>query len=225
MKLPARIRNNDDAGFTIVEMVVAMVIMGIVASALSTTMVGSRETAETVRQVNNLNEEARLALNRIARELRQAREITAVGQADPALSVTFGVDFNGSGQIESNTADPERLTYTYDPAQRRILLSAADTSGTLVTQPILSGEVSSFSLSYRSSLYALDCNANGVTTWQEVDAGCPSATPAVPPRGNANGVLDAGELAFIDSVVLEFSVLDGDRKQDYRTQIDLRNAQ
>lgn len=217
-------RCRGDAGFTIIEMAVAMVILGILASALSTTMLGSRETAETVRQVNNLNEEARLALNRIARELRQARAITAVA-ANPAAGVTFDVDFNGNGVIDTSTADPERLTYTYDDAQSRILLSAADVSGTTITQPILSGEVSEFSLDYRSSRYEWDCNGNGITTWQELDAGCPLNTPVVAPRGNNNGILDAGELPYIDSVVLDFSVLDGARKQDYRTQIDLRNAQ
>lgn len=220
----ARLRTGRDAGFTIVELAVAMVIMGIVASALSTTMLGSRESAETVRQVNNLNEEARLALNRISRELRQAKEVTAVG-TDPSKGVTFGVDFNGNGVIDTSTADPERLTYTYDASVRRILLSAADTTGTTVTQPILSGEVSEFSLDYRSSRYEWDCNGDGVTSWLELDRGCPTRTPPVPPRGNNNGVLDAGELPFIDSVVLDFSVLDGSHQQNYRTQIDLRNAQ
>lgn len=224
-----RRRPTEDEGFTIVELAVAMVILGILASALSTTMLGSRETAERVRQVNNLNEEARLALNRIGRELRQAREISAVGttaNTDPTRSVTFGVDFNRNGTIDSSTSDPERLTYTYDSTTKRILLSAADTAGTTVTQPILSGEVSAFRLEYRSSKYAYDCNGNGVTTWQELDAGCPAVgtTPAVPPSGNNNAVLDLGELPDIDSIVLAFSVLDGSRKQDYRTQIDLRNA-
>lgn len=222
-RLSDRLRPAGEGGFTIIEMVVAMLILGILASVLSTTMLGSRETAETVRQVNNLNEEARLALNRIARELRQAREISAVG-ADPSKSVTFGVDFNGNGTIDSSTADPERLTYTYDATAKRILLSAADTSGTTITQPILSGEVNAFSLNYRSSRYEWDCNGDGITTWQELDAGCPLATPAVAPAGNGNGVLDAAELPFIDSVVLDFRVLDGSRRQDYRTQIDLRNA-
>jgi prepilin-type N-terminal cleavage/methylation domain-containing protein len=219
-----RARAGGDAGFTIVELAVAMLIMGIVASALSTTMLSSRQTAETVRQVNNLNEEARLAVNRITRELRQAREVTAVGSPDPSKSVTFNVDFNGNGTIDTNAADPERLTYTYDTTTRRILLSAADTSGTTVTQPILSGEVSRFSLGFRSSRYQFDCNSNGVTTWQELDAGCPAASPVVPALGNNNGTLDAAELPYIDSVVLDFSVLDGARKQNYRTQIDLRNA-
>lgn len=219
------LRSGDDSGFTLVELAVSMIIMAVVASTLSTTMIGSRETAETVRQVNNLNEEARLAVNRIARELRQASEVTAVGSPDPTKGVTFGVDFNGNGTIDSTAADPERLTYTYDASSRRILLSAADTTGTTVTQPILSGEVSEFALSFRSSRYQYDCNADGVTTWEELDAGCPGASPPVAALGNANGVLDAGELPYIDSVVLDFSVLDGARKQDYRTQIDMRNAQ
>lgn len=220
-----RLRSSGDSGFTLVELGVSMLIMGIVASALSTTMMGSRQTAETVRQVNNLNEEARLAVNRIARELRQASEVTAVGSPDPTKGVTFGVDFNGNGVIDTSVADPERLTYTYDATTRRILLSAADTSGTTVTQPILSGEVSEFSLSFRSSRYQYDCNADGVTTWQELDAGCPSSSPVVLALGNQNNTLDSGELPYVDSVVLDFSVLDGSRKQDYRTQIDLRNAQ
>lgn len=220
-----RLRRGDDSGFTLVELAVSMLIMSIVAAALSTTMMGSRQSAETVRQVNNLNEEARLAVNRIARELRQASEVTAVGSPDPTKAVTFGVDFNGNGTIDTTAADPERLTYTYDATSRRILLSAADTTGTTVTQPILSGEVSEFALSFRSSRYQYDCNADGVTTWQELDAGCPAASPPVTALGNANGVLDSGELPYIDSVVLDFSVLDGARKQDYRTQIDMRNAQ
>lgn len=214
-----------DGGFTIIELAVAMLILGIVASALSSTMLGSRDTAETVRQVNNLNEEARLALNRISRELRQAKQIAAVRPPDGSTGLTFDVDFNGNGTIEPSAADPERLTYTYDDTNSRILLSAADTSGTTVTQPILSGEVSAFALSYRSSRYTYDCNGDGVTTWQEVDAGCPSAVPVVPPAGDADGTLDAAELPYIDSVVLDFTVLDGSRKQTYRTQIDLRNAQ
>ena len=215
-----RERVHGDGGFTIIEMAVAMVLLGILSSVLSVTVTGSRETAETVRQVNNLNEEARLAVNRIARELRQAREITAVGNPDPTRSVTFGVDFNGNGTIDSSTVDPERLTYAWDGS--RILLSAADTTGTTVTQPILSGEVSQFRLDYRSSLYQYDCNGDGVTTWQELDA--TACGPVGNTVGNGNGALDAAELTHIDSVVLEFSVLDGSRKQDYRTQIDLRNA-
>lgn len=210
----------DDSGFTIAEIAVGMILFGVLSSVLSTTVLGSSRTSETARQVNNLNEEARIALNRISRELRQAVEITAVEGTDGAAGLTFAVDFNGNGVIDASTADPERLTYRW--VGERILLSAADTAGTTVTQPILGGEVSAFRLEYRSSRYEFDCNGDGITTWQELDSG--SCRPAGTTVGNANLVLDAAELSEIDSVALAFSVLDGARRQDYRTQIDLRNA-
>jgi prepilin-type N-terminal cleavage/methylation domain-containing protein len=216
----ARRRRNDDAGFTLVEMIVSMTIFGVLLLIVLTTVTGTRRSTETVRQVTNLNEEARLAVNRITRELRQASEITAVSGTDGASGLTFGVDFNGNGTLDDAVADPERLTYRWDG--QRILLSAADSSGTTVTQPILSGEVSAFALAYRSSKYEYDCNGDGVTTWQELDAA--SCGPAGNTVGNGNGVLDAGELPYVDSVVLSFTVLDGSRRQDYRTQIDMRNA-
>ncbi len=215
-----RTAEGGDAGFTLIELAVAMTLMSVLLAIVATTVTGSKRSADTVQQVNNLNEEARLALNRISRELRQASEVTSVEGTDGTTGLTFGVDFNGNGTLDSSSADPERLTYRY--LGNRILLSAADTSGTSVTQPILSGEVSAFALDYRSSNYSYDCNGDGQTRWQELDAA--ACGPAGNTVGNGNGKLDAGELPYIDSVVVSFSVLDGARKQDYRTQIDLRNA-
>lgn len=210
-----------DGGFTLIELAVAMTLMGLLLSVITTTIAGSKRSADTVRQVNNLNEEARLALNRITRELRQASSVDSVGAPDGANSVTFWVDFNGNLARDASAADPEVLTYRWDGS--KILLSAADTAATTVTQPILSGEVSAFRLDYRSSRYEYDCNADGVTTWQELDA--TACGPVANTVGNGNSVLDSAELPYVDSVVLTFSVLEGSRKQDYRTQIDLRNAQ
>ena len=217
-----RLRGNGaQAGFTLVELAVAMTVMGLLLSVIATTISGSKRSADTVRQINNLNEEARLALNRVTRELRQASSVDSVGAPDGASSVTFWVDFNGNQARDTSAADPEVLTYRWDG--NKILLSAADTSGIPVTQPILSGEVSAFRLDYRSSRYEYDCNGDGVTAWQELDA--TACGPVGNSVGNGNGVLDGAELPFVDSVVLSFRVLEGSRKQDYRTQIDLRNAQ
>lgn len=210
-----------DAGFTLIELAVAMTVMGLLLSVIATTITGSKRSADTVRQVNNLNEEARLALNRITRELRQASAVDSVAAPDGATSVTFWVDFNGNQVRDTSAADPEVLTYRWDGS--KILLSAAATATSTVTQPILSGEVSAFRLDYRSSRYEYDCSGDGVTTWQELDAS--TCGPVGNTVGNGNAVLDAAELPFVDSVVLSFRVLEGSRKQDYRTQIDLRNAQ
>jgi hypothetical protein len=171
------------------------------------------------REYNDLNEEARVLLNRMSRELREARAIQAA--TNPAgstwnsaanASITFDVDFDGDGTIEPDADDPERLTYTYDKAASRVTLQASGEN-----YPILAANVSAFKLTYNSRLYQLDAAPkDGIVTWQEIDAETSGA------YGNQNGVLDQ-ELDYIDSITIEFSVLTGSRRQDYRTQVDLRN--
>jgi prepilin-type N-terminal cleavage/methylation domain-containing protein len=209
----------DDDGYSLIEMILTMLIFGVILVVLSSTMASSKKASDTTRLSNDLNSEARQALNRISRELRQARAIESVAAPNGATGLTFNVDFNGNGAIDNNAADPERLTYTWQ--NQNIYLSAADTSGTTVTQPILSGHVTAFSLQYFSSRYQYDCNGDGSTTWSEIDSGGGSCT-TIP--GNRNGALDTPELPYIDSVQLTLTALEGSHRQTYRTQIDLRNA-
>lgn len=218
----ARLRRRmaDESGFTLVEMIITMTIFGVIVTVLGSTLSSSKKASDTVRQVTDLNAEARQALNRISRELRQAKKVESVSPPDGATGLTFQVDFNGNGVIDSSTADPERLTYRW--SNNNIYLSAADVAGTTVTQPILSGHVTAFRLEYFSSRYSFDCDGDGVTTWQELDHG--TCRPAGTPVGNNNNVLDGDELPYIDAVSVSLTVLDGSRQQDYRTQIDLRNA-
>lgn len=223
----SRVRGSDDSGLTLIELAVAMALIGTLIGLIGTAVAGQQRTAKDVVEVNNLNEEARVMVNRISRELRQAKSIIAVAGTDGKHGMTFAVDFNNNDVIDTGTSDPEELTYTYDGT--RVLLSAADDTGAVASLPVLSGVVNTFSLSYRSNLYLYDCNGDGETTWQELDAGCPAVTapvakPAVPPKGNANGVLDGPELPYIDSIILAFTVAQEGKNQGYRTRIDLRNS-
>jgi len=218
----ARLRR-EDSGATLVEMLVAMVLFSVLGSVLMASFMASKQATQSARETHDLNEEARVALNRMARELRQASAITAVSAPDGRTSVTFQVDFNGNGTIDASATDPEVLTYSWDGS--RILLTANDTTGTPVTQPILSGKVSAFELDYFSSDYRRDCFAtkDGRSNWRELDA----YTTTCAARGSAGhtaGALDATELAEIDIVTVQMRVLEGARAQDYQTQIDLRNA-
>ena len=222
----ARVAGADQRGFTLIEMLVAMIIFGSLSAAMMTTVLSANQATTVAKNSNDVNEEARLAINRMARELRQARQIESVQGNDGKYGMTFWVDFNGNGIID-NTSDPEELTYTYDPPTQRILLSAKSATGVVSTLPILAGNVTSFAFDYRSNDYHYDCGmppaaktSDGITTWQELDSGnC--ATPA---SGNGNGILDAAELPKIDSVVISFTVFEGARQQSYRTQVDLRNV-
>lgn len=222
------IDRTDEAGFTLVEVLAAMMLFALMSGALFTILGGTRNTASVSKQSTDINEEARLALNRMSRELRQASDITAVSNPDGKTSITFAVDFNGNHAIDNDAIDPEVLTYAYDASTKQILLTANDTSGQPVTRPILAGNVTSFCIDYRSSRYAFQvagvqtssCGqpVSGTTTWQNLDTGGVSAG-----YGNNNGVLDDPELRAIDSVVLNVTVLQGSHQQVYRTQVDLRN--
>ena len=75
-----RLRNRlqrHDEGFTLVEMLVGMVLFSLVMSAIITTVLSSTRATNTTKQIEDANEEARLALVRISRELRQASSLDA----------------------------------------------------------------------------------------------------------------------------------------------------
>ncbi len=248
MRLPRRHAgaSTGDAGFTLIEMLVSMLLLGVLGIVFMTTIMGSRTSLSATSTSQDLNEEARLALNRMARELRQATAITNVLNPDgssynPAAitAVTFTADFNGDGCIDGvaptpppspapvcqpyNANNPETLTYCWDPAgsSKQLYLIPGNLSGSSCqvsgAMPILAGQVTSFMLAYRSNLYLYDANGDGITSWSELDQ-------AGPPVGNDDGQLDQPELTNIDSVVIDLTVAsNGTFSQSYQTQVDLRN--
>jgi MSHA biogenesis protein MshO len=231
-------RDRDDSGFTLVEMLVAIVVLGILGTVFLTTVLGAQTSAKATSSEQDLNEEARLALNRMARELRQADALTEVRNPDGAsydssniTSVTFTADFNGDGCIDCSAdteSNPETLTYCWDPGAdvRQLYLIPGELTGDDCqvdgALPILAGQVTSFKLSYRSNSYLYDVTGgddggDGITTWTELDQ-------AGAPVGNDDGELNDPELDNVDSVVIELTVsANGNHAQSYTTQVDLRN--
>lgn len=206
-----------DAGISLVEVLVGMGLFALVGTLLLGLALSTSRVTDDTRALANVGEESRLAMERMTRELRQATTITAV-QLPPAstTAVTFWTDFNGNGVQELNAADPEVLTYRWNPATSRLTLTANDAGGTAITRPVMAASVSDFTLGLRSSKWQYDTNGDGATTWQELDA-------AAAPVGNANSAPDSVELTHIDLVELSMTVLDGARAQTYTTKVDLRN--
>jgi len=235
-----------DSGFTLIEMLVSMLLIGVLGIVFMTTIMGSKSSLSATATSQDLNEEARLALNRMARELRQATAITDVLNPDGAsyspsgiTAITFTADFNGDGCIDGvvpspaptpapvcqayTANNPETLTYCWDPSgsSKQLYLIPGTLTGSTCqvsgAMPILAGQVTSFMLAYRSNLYLYDANGDGITTWTELDQ---NGSPV----GNDDGALDQPELANIDSVVIDVTVAsNGSFSQSYETQVDLRN--
>lgn len=237
-------RRHDD-GFTLVELMVAMSLMLVVITVSLTAVISAQKATATSRQVQNLNEEARQAMNRMARDLRQAKALVTAVNADGPLynatgitAIRFTGDYNGDGCIPSpavatttctvayNASNPEDITYCFEPSTKQLYVVDNQASGvTPITtastsctggQPLLAGNVSGLQIAYRSQLYSYDTNpTDGVTSWRELDA-------AGAPVGDNNGQLGL-ELAFVDSLSLSLTMSDGGHSQQYRTQVDLRN--
>jgi prepilin-type N-terminal cleavage/methylation domain-containing protein len=231
----------DEEGFTLVEFLVAMVVVVVLMAVTMTAVMNTGDLVTTTSRNADLNEEARQAVNRMVRDVRQSTKlVTAVNPNGPSfdsariVAFRFEADYDGDGCIGGGSspclpydaANPEDLTYCYQPDTAQLYVIDNDaTASPVVTaasttcdggQPLLAGNVAEFRIEYRSNAYLHDLNpSDGVTTWLELDA-------AAPLVGNDNGILD-DELASVDSLVFDVVMqLDGSR-QTYRTQVDLRN--
>jgi len=205
-----------------VEVLVAMGLFGVLGTLLLGLALSTSQVTEDTRNLANVTEQSRVAMERMTRELRQAEEIQAVQfsgspqATSQAIGVTFWTDFNGNKVKDLNAADPEVVTYRWKAATSELTLTANDASGTAITRPVLAVDVTNFSIGLRSSKWQYDKNADGITTWQELNQ-------SGHPVGNNNDALDAPELAHIDLVSLAMTVSRGSRAQTYSTQVDLRN--
>lgn len=233
-------------GFTLVEFLVAMVVVVVLMTVTVTAVANTGDLLTTTSRAADLNEEARQAVNRMARDVRQTtRIVTAVNPDGPAfdpariVAVRFQADYDGDGCtggvatttpaptcLPYNQANPEDLTYCYQPDTDQLYVidngaasvTPVSTSSTSCSggQPLLAGNVVSFRIDYRSNQYRHDLNPSDGVTTWL------ELDAANPPVGDGDGVLDV-ELEEIDSLVLDVVMgLDGS-SQSYRTQVDLRN--
>lgn len=204
-----------DDGFTMVEMLVSMALFAVLGTVLLGFALGSARVADGVQSATDVTEEARLATERMTRELRQAEGLSgAVVDAGRVVAITIEVDFDGNGTIDTTAVDPEVLTYRWLEADERLTLTANSD----LTRPVLAGGVERVDIRLRSSQWIYDgadlSEPDGTTTWQELDASS---------IGNGNGQPDAAELPFIDLVSVELVVRDGDTSRRFTVQADMRN--
>lgn len=205
-----------DDGFTMVEMLVSMALFAVLGTVLLSFGLGSARVADGVQAATDVTEEARLATERITRELRQAEGLSGavVDDAGRVVAITLEVDFDGSGTIDTTAIDPEVLTYRWLADDERLTLTANSD----LTRPVLAGGVERVDIRLRSSQWIYDgadaSEPDGTTTWQELDKSS---------IGNDNGQPDEDELPFIDLVSVELVVRDGDTSRRFTVQADMRN--
>ncbi len=199
------------AGFTLVELLMAMMIFSIVSVGFYSVMFSVVKGSDDARSVANVSEEARMGFNRMVRDTREGSQITA---ASPN-SYTVRVDF------ENDNLGPQSITFS--KSGQRVLLNGEELiQGVDCLRATPTSPCSQDVFVFASNRLEYDWNRNGVTSWQELDASA-SSTYGVVGVGNNDGVLNM-ELAFITDVTFAFDVSSGDASSRLIAQAQLRNG-
>jgi len=142
-------------GFTLTELMVAMAIGMVVLSAVTTTFMAQARFYNAQEQINEMQQNARGALDVITRELKMAGYKPNGGTFD---GVTYSVsqlmiqaDLDGNGGISSSSSANEQITYAYDSTNKRITRKMG--TGTVEA---LADNITAFTFSY--------LNSSGATT-------------------------------------------------------------
>lgn len=205
-------RTKSEDGFTLIEILVAIGLFSAISIAFYQVLFASQRHSDTSTSIANVSEEARLGFNRM---IRDTREGDLIEEAEPT-GFNVKVDFDRDGNYDNPNAvgDYEDLTFTYIADDELIILNGE----VLVrgVQKIVGQDV----FSYSSNFLEYDWNADGVTTWQELDQ---AAAHGVVDVGNSNGQLDDGEYPFISSVGFAFRVVQEDRSAEFYGEAQVRN--
>jgi prepilin-type N-terminal cleavage/methylation domain-containing protein len=212
-------------GMTLVEVLVAILIFGIVGVAFYQLLFSVARGTRTTQSVARVTEEARLGFNRMVRDTREGQAIVSV--ASDLNTYNVHVDFDADGDIENSGSDIEDITYSYDPATGRIRLNGELLMSGVSCVPdasYLSGCRPVFD--FLSDRLEYDWGGpggvpDGVVTWKELDDAPNHGVIGV---GNANGELDGGELPFITSVVFNARVTSQGVSHDFQARAQLRNV-
>lgn len=145
-------------GFTLVEMLVSILIFSVIMAGMFTFLWGASSHWQTGKNSAEMTDNARIGLNRMTREIRQASIVT-VAQAN---QISFSVDFGTGAEV---------ITYGFTPGDNGnpgfIWRSTTSASGVQLT---LVSDVQSMQFSYYGNDYKCDADGDGVINWSELVA-------------------------------------------------------
>ena len=181
-------------GFTLVELMVSMGIGMVILAAVTTTFMSQTRIYNAQEQINEMQQNARGALDIIARELKMAGYkpngggFNGVTYSTTQLMVQADLDSNGA--ISTSSTANEQITFAFDSANQRITRTVGSGSA-----QILAEHISAFSFGY------LDNNGTATTTSANIRQVSISIT-AITAKPDPNYTADGGYRSYIVSATI-----------------------
>jgi prepilin-type N-terminal cleavage/methylation domain-containing protein len=134
------------SGFTLVEMIISIVLLGILAAMGSSMMVDNFTTARLIATNQTSKDEGRYVLERLAREIREAKYISSAGTGSYCITTLTASQLvfkrMNSGSSDTTTCATESYDVTIGLSGTTLSLASSTSTATL------SSQVSSFNLKY-----------------------------------------------------------------------------
>jgi type IV pilus assembly protein PilW len=147
-------------GFTLVELMVSMSIGMVILAAVTTTFMSQTRIYNAQEQINEMQQNARGALDIITREVKMAGyKPNGGGFNGVTYSTTqlmIQADLDSDGAISTSSTANEQIRYVFDSANQRITRAVGSGSAQVIAE-----HISAFTFSY---LYT-----NGTTTTVTAD--------------------------------------------------------
>lgn len=218
------IRRGDD-GFTVIELLVTISIFAVVSLGFYQVMFAGTRGTETSGSVVDISEEARLGLNRIVRDTREALVLVNATPTSYRVQINFDGDANAAESPNEN-GDYEDITFTF--SGDKILLGIPDVSGGLINETLIEGvdcvngarksdgTCVTPVFSYSSAFLEYDSDGDGVTEESELDAAS---------FGDKDGKLTSSnkEITYVTSVDYAFQITSGNRTTVFYSEAQMRN--
>ena len=191
-------RRRDD-GFTLIELMVAMTLFLVLGAVVLSAVITMSKALDHERVTGDITAEARVALERMAREIRQADYV--LGRSTGCMICGFSListatRITGPARVAMGLRTPRYITYAYDKTNESIAMRA-DGFG---EESLLAGHVKGFTFTYFSSDWSKDTDQNGIVT------------------------LDEAGTVGVDRVVIDLTVESRGQEDEFRTQVTLRNG-
>lgn len=223
--------HSDESGYTFVEVLVSLLLFSIVSIGFMQVMMSGARGTDVTRRNVRLSEQARLGLNRIVRDVREAGWVTLPGSSANGVYTSFTVktDYDGNGAyansagIASAESNYEVVTYSYDAVAKTITVTAEGFPAEVLiegVEPVGTKPVFSFT----SNRLEYDWSQDGVTTMLEVDQNaCSQGGYNLSLDTACDGELSDAELANLTNFALAVEVNDDGADAEFFAEAQLRN--